>query len=344
MSEDAPLVLDFVPPLSLHRGPAFVLVVAILGLALGALLIGLRLHARRLALARARERAQLCEQRPLREGPHVVLEGNIDSREPGAPVVATVTERQSEIDATGWAEVRRDVVARAFDLDTATGTVRIEPGPNVLVAAELDEERRAGATRARRAELGHGSRVIAYGTLVRERHAFAGYRGGAEGWTLRAPRRGRVLLADAALATRYDRRIEVLRRFTNVALPVWLAFHVFCTSPFLVASFTGTQTSTQVVSGPDSLLPENAYELRTRTHDGLVTASRVSYVTLDTLHARSVETVPLLRSAWPLACFVGGEAWIFAPPVYVGLLAAALALFGLRVRYRQATPWYDRTG
>lgn len=348
MPEDVPLVLDFVPPLSLHRGPSFVLAVAVLGLALGALLIGLRVHARRLERARARERAQLSEQAPLREGLHAVLEGNIESRESGTPVVATVTERRSEVDPSGWTEIHREVTARAFDLETGTGTVRVEPGLNALVAATLDGETRTPTGRTRRAELERGSRVLAYGSLVRERHAFAVYRGGAEGWTLRAPRGGRVLLADAALVTRYDHRIQILHRFTNVALPLWLAFHAVCTSPFLVASFAGTQTSSTLLDWIDEEERGKALlawrrRVRTQTTDGLIVESTVASPVEVELRTQNVTTVPLLRSAWPAACYVGGEAWIFAPPVLLALIAAPIALLILRRRYRHATPWYDRT-
>ena len=348
MPDDAPLSLDFVPPLSFGPGPSFVLDVALLGLALGALLIGLAVHARRLARARAREREQLGEDSPLRAGAYAVLEGNIDSREPGPPVQVTLTETRTDVRSSRPRPTARQVVARPFDLETATGTVRVEPGTDLLVAAELDIEERSLTAHVRRAELQHGNRVIVYGTLTRERHAFAGYRGGAEGWTLRAPRGGRLLLADAALATRYDARIRLLRAFTGFAIPLWLVFHAVCTSAFLYASFAGTQTSTQLLDRQDEEptfgpIPHGRnYLLHTVTQDGLALDSRVDAHTGEALFAANAKAVPLLRTRFRSACYVGGEAWTSVPAVGGGLLVAVVLLSLVRQRYRHATPWYDR--
>lgn len=346
-------MLDFVPPLSFGRGLSFLLDVTLLGLALGAFLVGVVVHMRRLTAARERERAQLATSRPLAASPHAVLSGTIVTQGTAIPVRATLHERRSEVDVSGWSEQRREVIAEPFDLETDTGMVRIEPGSDLLVAAELDEVSYGMGTRSRSAVLEHGTKVIAYGSLQRERHAFAGYRGGAEGWTLRAPRRAsagsaRLLLADAALATRYDARIAVLRRFSLVALPLWLAFHALFSSAFLVASFTGTQTRTHLVDwtlaepGVGKLPFLHHYRIETRTDDGLTLESRVVPELADFLRYQDVESLPLLRSSWPAACYVGGEAWTAAPAVGGAMLATLIALLMLRARYRQVTPWYDR--
>lgn len=338
--------LNFVPPSALGRGASLLFDVALLGLAPGAFLVGLRAHAHRLERARAREHAQLREHAPLQAGTYAVLEGNIDSRDAVAPIQVTVTEPHSPVAPSGFHAAMRQVIARPFDLETAAGRVRVEPGYDPLVAAALESEQHTSAARVRRAELEHGNRIIAYGTLSRERHAFAGYRGGADGWTLRAPGGHRMLLADAALTTRYDERIRVLRRFTRFALPLWLAFHAIYTLPFLVGSFTGTQTRTELLDwepmGP--VLDEDRRHdwIQTRTAEGLTLEARIPEATGRKLRERRVTQIPLLHSAWKSACYVGGEAWTSTTAVGFGLSLSVFALAMLRARYRRATPWYDR--
>jgi len=333
-----PDALDFGPPFSLGRGASFVLDLAVLGFALGAFLVGLHLHGRRLIAARAAERAQLADQKPLREGLHIVLEGFIDSRGETPPVRVSVTDFLYDVAPTGWLDGPQVVQAQAFDLETPHGPVRIEPGDRTLVATELVHESRTATSRTRSATLEHGTRIVAYGALRRERHQFSGYRGGAEGWTLRSPARGRLLLADGALGTRYDGRIAVLQRFVRLAFPAWIIFHALCTSAFAVGVFTGRQASTNVQAW-DIQRPR---VLMTETDDGLRLVAPLKAPTAQSLQESGVAAVPLLRSAWPAASYVGGEGWTSGPAVFGGLLAALAAFAVLRHRYRQATPWYDR--
>lgn len=330
--------LDFGPPFSLGRGASFVLDLALLGFALGSLLIGLYLHLRRLIAARAIERAQLADQGPLREGQNMVLEGIIDSRGETPPVRVRVTDFAHDVAPSGWLHGPRVVLAEAFDLETAHGTVRVEADARTFVATELVHERKDASAWVRTAALERGTRIVAYGALRRERHDFAGYRGGAEGWTLRSPARGRLLLADEALGNRYDDRITVLQRFLRIAAPTWLVFHALCTSAFLVGTFTGTHTITYVTEwtfGSPELL-------HTRTEDGLELDTTLKVSIATALHEESVAIVPLLRSPWRSACYVGGQGWTSGPAILGGLLAALVALGVLRHRLGQATPWYDR--
>ena len=355
---DAPLTLDFVPPLALGPAASFLLDVTLLGLALGALLVGLRVHARRLARAGERERRHLAAPPDFREGAHTVLRGTLVDHPASGPARVQITVHERRPDQTAsFTEVWRDTIATPFELDTSGGVVHVELDPDAFVAADLDTidspaSPHVGALeRTRSVDLRAGASVLAYGVLHRESRPFGGYRGGAEGWTLRPPRGGRLLLLTSALERRYDERIALLRACTNLGLPLWLLFHAVYTLPFVAASFFGQQTQTGVLDvhqevqrGGSAAPLAHVFTVSTATSDGLTIEARVKEGTARELEAAHALRAPLLRTgSWRAASYVGGEAWVSAPPVLAALLGSVAALLVLRVRYRRATPWYERT-
>lgn len=229
--------------------------------------------------------------------------------------------------------------AVAFMLETEHGTVRVEPGSGVLIATDLQADRDPNLERT---QIKVGDTLHAYGTLSRTTHTFGGYRGGSQGWLLSAPPRGRVVLATSALRDRYTARIDVLRSFVRWALPLWMALHVVVSAPFLIASFVGTQTSTNVEATYEGNSPYRGPKLTTRTDDDLTVLSPITQATQRSIEEQGITRIPLLRvGSLQALSYVGGEAWTVLPLVLMMACFWLFSLLRLRKQYVQATPWYD---
>lgn len=328
--------------------------IALLGLGLGALLIGLWAHRRRLERARTLERELLDARGELTPGRDAVVHGLVlqNADLSSGDVVVSVTQHRRPQSAEPLREVYENLLplvrggvqatssAAPFYLESEHGTVRVEPGTRVLIATEWQAD---PAREHLPLHIKVGDTLYAYGLLTRTAHTFGGYRGGAQGWLMRAPPRGRVVLATSALRDRYNARIEVLRDFVRWALPLWLGLHAIVSAPFLIASFFGTQTSINVESVYEGNAPYRGPKLETRTDDDITLRSPVTRTTQRAIDEEGIHRIPLLRVGThkPL-WYVGGEAWTVLPLVLTMGGFWLFSLLRLRVRYLRATPWYDR--
>jgi len=359
------LSADYVP--SPCVGPGLLVLCALAVLVIGAasgIVLMIR-RAQQLVRIQAREHARLHAQaeQPLCAGPGHVVAGRVEldrGEQMGVRVdvlqqVKNHTSKSSRWHT--WAEISRSVVAVPFYLVREGGqSVYVEPDQSVLVVDTLETKYpdESPNHRLRIADVRTGEEFFAYGDLYEAPHprALDAYRGGV-GWVLRAPKRGRMLLATEGIRDRYTARIRFLRVSGAILGALFCTLHALFTLPFAVACVLGThattdvtKTSSWVTHGKHNQTTTH-YALDTRTRDGFALHQEVPYEVYAA--ARAVEArggkavVPIVRTYdWPAASFVGPDPYIAAPWLIAGLIGGALTFFLIVPAYRAKYAWYDQ--
>ncbi len=227
-----------VPPL--HFG--FVmspLVVFVFGLLLPgaglALMVGKALAAR--SWKKRVERAQSHEVEVLEAGPQVlvgeVMTDEVDAPEPGVAIRVALVQ---QLFGQQIRELERKTSAGPFYLRTASGEqVRIEPGANPVLAAELGPEpfEPGGFLRTRFARLREGERAIVAGHLHRgfNPRGAGTYRAAEGGWVLSAKRGESLWVSGSALASVFAKKAQFFVAYA-AAFALWLVAAQVLFAPF----------------------------------------------------------------------------------------------------------------
>jgi hypothetical protein len=345
-----------------EAGPLWAIFVGIgiLGVGPGAAIGAMLLRARRLARAQAHEHEWLVEgaQVPLAPGESRVVAGQVevDGTDPVAVEVEVEQRVSNHRNKNGawhiWTETRRSVRVAPFYLVRPDGdSIYVEPDEDARVVDLLATKYPLDAPqhRVRSADVRRGEEYFVYGDVARGPHARAleGYRGGL-GWIVRAPRRGRMLLATEAIRDRYEARVAFLRAGGVLLALAFLLLHALFTAPFFVASFFGTHT-TALVTATDTYVTTSKnthtthYTLTARTSDGFTLEQEVPRDVYNVAHGRDVVSVPLIRcgnSTW--ASFLGTEAYVFWGWLVFGVVGTGVSWLLLSLAYGRRYAWYDR--
>ncbi len=133
-----------------------------------------------------------------------------------------------------WRETSRRQVLRPFTIALPRGQhVRVEPDDRAQLAIPLGETIELEKwVRRRRTRLTLGESVCVVGRVERWVDTSSGYGGAAEGRVMRAPRRGRMLVATGALQRSFTRRARAARSWLLVwsicfFLPCWFGSFPF---------------------------------------------------------------------------------------------------------------------
>jgi hypothetical protein len=191
--------------------PFTVFVVDVLGwLGLGfliALCVALAVKHRRRAHVAAR--TERTDSGALHLGPSAIA-GEIDTGDNAQPIVIEIeqagTETRNKHGWTHtWTEVSRRATAAPFHVRREGGElVRVDADDQVILIDLLDEPvPLQHASRLRKGTVNRGDRVHVLGEMTRgpdDRGDSGGYRKAAEGWILRAPSGGRLLVSTSPLA------------------------------------------------------------------------------------------------------------------------------------------------
>jgi hypothetical protein len=157
----------------------------------------------------------------------------------GDPAEALLVEIDQRYDgddsrAGTWRETSRRQVLRPFTIALPRGQhVRVEPDDRAQLAIPLGETIGLEKwVRRRRARLTLGESVSVVGRVERWVDTSSGYGGAAEGRVMRAPRRGRMLVATGALHRSATRRARAARSWLLVwsicfFLPCWFGSFPF---------------------------------------------------------------------------------------------------------------------
>lgn len=178
------------------------------------------------------------EPAPLAVG-DIVLFGTVEyARDENVAVRVEVDQHGEESESSGvwshkWTETKRRVLVAPFYLKLSSGErVRVEPSADVLLVDSMDGKIRVDLThRIRSAELTPGETVFAAGTLVRavdpeSAAGGGGYRSPGEGFVLRPPRSGKMLLSSEPLGNRFRERSRFHRSWFFYILITAAVFHV----------------------------------------------------------------------------------------------------------------------
>ncbi len=351
-------------------GPSFLLGVLVLLCGIGAGLVALFAHARALAARGRREADAITHPGPLFAGPSKVVRGKVSLAE-GATAAVRVLVKQRVKNHTSkhskwhtWEETERAVEAQPFYLTrlddsgaNAEGgeTVLVEPSHDVFVVDALETRAVPGtATRRERVcEVSEGEIFSAYGTLVRGAHprARSAYRDGAQGWILKPPRAGKMVLASGTIDARYSGRVAFVRGWGTVLTLVWAVFNLFVTVPFLAATAFGEHEIAEV-TGERTWTTRNKnttthhYAVQVLTESGYRFEREISsrgYYHLQRQRLATGVRVPVVHAlGWERASYLGDAPTMSGLAVVLGLVAAGISALLFYSGYRGAYAWYDK--
>jgi hypothetical protein len=334
---------------------------------LGLALLGFALVRRAQAIGRARLAAATAKDAaaPLHLGPCVIA-GTVLAEGEGAPITVEIEQTGREWTTNKrrtrwehrWSEQRRKVTVRPFYVAREGGErVRIEPNDRAFLVDKLDRTVDTGhRVRLRSAQLSAGERVYISGEMVRASDpGLGGYREGAEGWILRPPRDGRMLVSTEPLDARHRDRGRVYRNLALQAAVVLAILNGAIFLPYQVLRLTGRPVEATVIS------TNTTREWVTRKRGGYWRYHRWLVAAADSpeplaLHAEisrqflndldagvHPKTAPFVVSTrWPSFQLVGSAPTATANALGLGvLLGAGFAIFYV-LRAVRSRPWYDR--
>ncbi|MDI3290661.1 hypothetical protein [Polyangium sp. 15x6] len=314
-------------------------------------------------LARARKRAEARAAEASFDGDkqlvagEAVLFGKVERAEGSETTVRVEVDQDGEeSESSGvwshkWTEKKRRVFVAPFYLRLASGErVRIEPRDDVFLVDEMDGLVRVDLkSRMRYAELTPGERVYAAGVLSRapdpEAQPTAGYRSGGEGYVLRPPRSGRMLLSSQPLGERFHERARFHARWAGTILLVAISFHVAFLG-YHVRRWAGTDTTATIfkldhyVTKSDDTVTHH-YRVWLSPRDGISVDDEVEPEDFAWMHEGQIVPVRLVEGPLASNTTIGGH-------LTIHLLAWAVVplLFGVWLAYhlREHTtrPWYER--
>lgn len=310
------------------------------------------------ALVRAVREARLARQAaaqgarpaPPAEGPAVVFGAVQMARDEAVAMRVEIDQEGSESQSSGsysfaWKEVDRRIEMRPFYVLLASGErVRVEPDKHAFLVDAMDGMILVHETaRTRYAELSPGEEIYAVGELRRAHDpelSPTGYRSGKDGWVLRAPPGGDLLLSSEALDQRFRRRARAARVTAATAAALALALAGLY-APYFDRAVRGEVVEAKVVdrtlhSGDNS----RSYSLTVEASGGRISlpATESAYDRAESLPMR----VPVrLVKAWPWASTLGRENGIEIGGVLGGVAVVILMLF-LRAHFRaKSSAWYE---
>jgi hypothetical protein len=332
-------------------GPTSTIALLLLFLAaLGAVFVG----AVRQAVRAARLARQAAEQgargAPPAEGPAVIFGAVQMARDEAVAMRVEIDQEGSEAESSGsysfaWKEVDRRIEMRPFYVVLASGErVRVEPDKDAFLVDAMDGMILVHETaRTRYAELSPGEEIYAVGELRRAHDpelSPTGYRSGKDGWVLRAPPGGDLLLSSEALDQRFRRRARAARVTAATAAALALAVASLC-APYFARAAGGEVVEATVVdrelhTGEDS----KSYSLIVEASGGRISlsADERAYDRAASLPMR----VPVrFVKAWPWASTLGRENGLHIGGVLGGVAAVILMLI-LRAHFRaKSSAWYE---
>ncbi|MDI1475449.1 hypothetical protein [Polyangium sp. y55x31] len=312
-------------------------------------------RARKRAEARAAE-ASFDGEKQLVEG-EAVLFGKVERAEGAETTVRVEVDQDGEeSESSGvwshkWTEKKRRVMVAPFYLRLASGErVRVEPRDDVFLVDEMDGLIRVNLkTRIRYAELTPGERVYASGVLSRapdpEAQPGAGYRSGREGFVLRPPRSGRMLLSSQPLGERFLERARFHERWAMWIVLASLSFHIIFLG-YHVRRWAGTDT-TATIRKLDHYVTENDdtvthhYRVWLSPRDGVTVDDEVDETDFAWMHEGQIVPVRLVEGSLASNTTIGGHltthglAWAVVPLLFGVWLAYHL-------REHATRPWYER--
>jgi len=306
------------------------------------------------------EAADLASQheRPLLPGEAVVC--GIVERAEGAKTAVRVEVDQDgeETESSGtwyvtWKETNRRVIMEPFYLRLATGErIRVEPTAEVFLIEKLDGLIRVDLTkRIRYAELSPGERVYATGELAKAHDPegntpVGAYRSPRQGFVLRSPARGTMLLAAEPLGKRFHDRADFYTSSAQLIFLVALLFHgVFF--GWHARRYHSQQTEATVTRLQHKMGTDSEGD---PTHDYLVFFTLPNGVRLsDEVDSKSFAPLKegdVLPARYVYGPFEGsttlgeGNSVIFLAWLVVPLLFGTWAIY--RSREKSTRPWYER--
>ncbi|HQY60991.1 MAG: hypothetical protein IPF92_18645 [Myxococcales bacterium] len=364
-----PSIVDLEAAGHMSAGPSFLLGVLLLLFAVGAALAALFAHARALVIRGRREADAITRPGPLFAGPSKVVRGRVAFAEGSTEAVRVLVKQRVKNHTSKnskwhtWEETERVVHAQPFYLtrqaDTEPGAdgeaVLVEPSHDVFVvdALETRAARESVTRRERVCEVSEGEVFSAYGTLVRGPHprARTAYRDGAQGWILKPPRTGKMVLASGTIDERYTGRVSFVRGWTAVLTVVWAVFNVFVTVPFLAASTFGEHEIAEV-TGDRTWTTRNKsstthhYAVQVLTESGYRFEREIAsrgYYAIQQQRVTSGVRVPVVHAlGWERAAYLGDRPTMNAAAIIFGLIAAGVSAGLFRAGYRKAYAWYDK--
>ncbi|TKC98216.1 hypothetical protein [Polyangium fumosum] len=314
-------------------------------------------------LARARKRAEARAAEATFDGEkqlvagEAVLFGKVERAEGSDTTVRVEVDQEGEeSESSGvwshkWTEKKRRVFVAPFYLRLASGhRVRIEPRDDVFLVDEMDGLLRVDLkARTRYAELTPGERVYAAGVLSRapdpEAQPAADYRTGGEGYVLRAPRSGRMLLSSQPLGERFHERARFHGRWAMWIALTAITFHLLFLG-YHVRRWAGTDTTATIrkldhyVTESDDTLTHH-YRVWLTPRDGLSVDDEVEPEDFAWMHEGQIVPVRLVEGPFASSTTIGGHltvhdlAWSVVP-----LLLGAWLIY--QYRERASRPWYER--
>lgn len=361
--------LDLVASTNFGFGASFVLGVLLLVCGVGASLGALFAHARTLVARGKREADAIARPGPLFAGPSKVVRGRVSLAQGTRPAVRVVIKQTVKNHTSKnskwhtWEETERAIEAHSFyltPLDEAPGDDRgeailVEPSDNVFVVDEIETRDVPGAIgqRVRVCEVSEGEVFSAYGTLVRGAHprGRATYRDSEQGWILKPPRTGKMVLASETIDARYSKRASFVRTWTAVLTVAWALFNGIFAVPFLAAAAFGeheiaevTSFRTWVTRSKNSTTTHYAVNVLTESgHRFEREVSGRTYYGLERLHVATGVRVPVVQAfEWESASYLGDHPTMNGIVLFIGLTAAGLSAGFFYSGYRGAYAWYDK--
>lgn len=300
--------------------------------------------------------------KPLAAGAGCEVKGVVEPDSTASPV-AEVEIVQEANDHTlrnskwhTWEERQRDVRVRPFYLRCDDGqVVLVEPSRDVLVIDDLELVATPHLPRRRiqRCVVDAGETVVVYGDLHRAHHprAQGTYRDAGEGFVLRAPDAGRMVLATDAIKVRHSERAASLHTWFRFCGALWLAFAMFVLAPFALAITVGRHENARldwesnVVIGGNVLSQNHHVETVTtaeRKIAGDVPPETFEAIRKAHFWAEGPVSVPVILNPPPFGGYLGREPSLGVAPVIGSLFAWAFLFFALWAHHRTKYAWYDR--
>lgn len=267
-----------------------------------------------------------------------------------------------------WTEFSRKAKSRPFYVVTEQGDrVRVEPDERfVLTDASFASTKRLNRyTRERRAELRPGDEVYVLGEAVEGfdpsgANEGAGYRGGARGFVLRAPKRDPLVISRERPEDRHARREGFHGRWALAAAVAMLFLQLGLFSQYHFLAFTGRVIWGQEAWASDSytrttklerLLPRAlrapATQYSVHAHFPTVTGdlalhARTSLQVYEGVNA-GLSRVPFLVSTRaPNLQQIGRDPVVSRGSAGFAVLAVSLLAIAYAAHTRKTRPWYDR--
>jgi hypothetical protein len=334
-----------------YLGPVLTAALLLLFFGLFAAMIGnaVRRAIREGRLARAAE-AQGAQRAPLEAGP-AVLFGKVQmAHDEAVAMRVEIDQAGKESESSGtysfaWEEVDRRVEMRPFYLLLRSGErVRVEPDGRAFLVDAMDgmivvKEN----ARTRFAELSPNEQIHAVG-LLRRGHdpevAPTGYRGGGDGWVLRAEPDGELLLSSEPLEQRFRRRARAARWMALVAT-LFAAALAGVVSPYLARVALGEHASGTVL-GAQRHKDEDSVSYRVDVQmDRFQLSLSCDEATYDRVDKVPKSVPVIFVRAWPSASLLGEENGMHAGDLAVGVVFLGLAAAALARIRSKSTAWYE---